>query len=211
MDHRRGSGRTWTVRGVLTGTLAALVVVGAATVAATSPHTTEVTRTSAGFDVRPSVRALAAGCGVMRFVTEPTSKVGWVDYDGELVYWPDVPIIGWFAATPPKPGATDPTPEQVLNGMWRGDRAIWVAADAPGRLMQELTDLAAANPQWRWPTSRIAQMDPGTFAVASWGVTQSCASPDVQVISGVLAAAPPAPGAKGGSPPPVFRLSAEAS
>ena len=93
-DSRRSSGRTWTVRGVTTATVALLMVAGAGAVGATSPHVAERATTTTGYTIRPSVRALAVGCGSAEYVTDPTSKVGWVDYDGELRLLPDDPRRG---------------------------------------------------------------------------------------------------------------------
>jgi hypothetical protein len=214
-DDRRGSGRTWTLRGAATALATAVVLVGAATVGVTSPHTPDRTTTGVGFDVRPTVAALARGCGPTRFVTDPASKVGTVRYTGELGYWPVVPVSGWFAAERAATDDPDATPEQVLHGMWFGDRVIWVAADTRPQLTAALRALVAANPQWgavlrAWPADRRNQLDPGTYSPAAWGVTQSCEVPDAAVITALFAAAPPAPGRGGHTPAPAFGSSADA-
>lgn len=207
-DPRRSRGRTWTARGLVTGVTAAVVVVVAGVVALTSPHTPDVTVTSQGWDTRPTVRAVAVGCGPVQHVETPMSKVGWVPYTGDLPYYPAVPVAGWFAQDRPEPGDVSATPEQVLHGMWFGERAIWVAADAPGSVTTALVELVEQNPQWSatvrvWPADRVDRFD-GLFAVASWGVTQACDTPDREVIGGLFTQAPPAPGADGTPPPAAF-------
>ena len=213
-DPRRGNGRTWTTRGLLTGVLAAAVILASAAVGATSPHTAEVTKTPYGHDVRPSVRALADGCGVTQFVVDPPSKIGTVDFTGELAYWPQVPVSGWFSNVRAEPGDLKASPEKVLNAMWFGDRVVWVAADAPATTTSALIAIVAAHPQWRavvrpWPAGRNIQLDPGTYAAASWGVTQTCAVPDALVIGAMFAAAPVSPGQRGDALPSAFGSSAD--
>jgi hypothetical protein len=208
-DQRRGTGRTWTTRGVATGALALMVVVGAATVGATSPHISETTSSRYGTDVRPTVKALAAGCGVSQFVKEPDSWIGTVQINGELTYEPVVPVSGWFSATPAAPGDAAATPEQVLRSMWSGDRVIWVAVGTPARVTAQLEQMVGAHPQWgavvrAWPAGRTAQMPAGTYAAAAWGLTQTCKTPDSGVIDALFAAAPKAPGSVAGTPVPVF-------
>lgn len=213
-DPRRASGRTWTYRGVITGTLALAVVATGATMGATSPHVPEVTQTTTGTLLRPSVRALAADCTPAELVTDPTSKIGTVDYDGELAYAPAIPVSGWFSTERADPGDPDATPEQVLHGMWFGDRVLWVAPDAPASTTASLEDFVADHPEWNatvraWPTGRVDGMEGGSYAIAAWGVVQTCLQPDPQVIDDLYAIAPPAPGADGTPPPVAVRTSAE--
>ena len=213
-DPRRASGRTWTARGVTTGAIALVMVGTAATVGATSPHAPEVTTTATGTLQRPSVRALAAGCSSIEFVTDPTSKVGTVDYAGELPYAPTIPVSGWFSSVRADPSDPDATPEQVLHGMWFGDRVLWVAPDAPASTVTSLETFVAEHPQWNatvrtWPEGRVRALKEGTFAIASWGAVQTCANPDPQVISDLFAVAGAAPGADGTPPPVAVRPSAD--
>lgn len=208
-DLRRANGRTWTTRGAATGLLAAVVVAGAASIGATSPHVAESTASSYWTSVRPTVQALADGCGASQFVTEPDSWIGTIQTTGELTYEPVVPVSGWFSATPAAPGDATAAPEQVLRSMWSGDRVIWVAAGTPATVTGELEDMVDLHPAWgavvrQWPAGRNAQMTPGTFAPAAWGLTQTCQQPDADVIDALFAAAPPAPGRTPGTPVPVF-------
>ncbi len=187
---------------------AAALVVVAGVAALTSPHTPDVTVTSQGWDSRPTVRALAVGCGPVQHVQTPTSKTGWVPYTGDLPYYPAVPVAGWFAHDRPEPGDVAATPEQVLHGMWFGERAIWVAPDAPESVRTALVELVAQNPQWAatvrtWPADRVDRFD-GLFAAAAWGLTQACDTPDAEVIDDLFAQASPAPGADGTPPPAAF-------
>lgn len=204
-DARRAAGRTWTLRGLLSGVAAGAMLIVGATVAVTAPHAPSTTTLAYGHDERPSVRALAMGCGPIQFVTDPGSKVGTVDYDGDLTYYPTAPASGWFSSH--RPADDDPTarPEEVLHAMWYGARAIWVSPDAPEGVQEALVRAAVAHPAWRatvrqWPAGRVDQLD-GAFAVAAWGVTQTCETPDVQVIDDLFAHAGPAPGAYGTAPP----------
>lgn len=213
-DPRRASRRTWTGRGVATGTVASALVAAAATLAATSPHASETTDTSTGWLVRPSVRALAADCSPTEFVVEPASKIGTVDYDGALAYSPAVPVSGWFSDERADPADPDATPEQVLHGMWFGDRVVWVAPDAPASVRADLVRMVADHPQWGatvrdWPADRPDGPEDGTYAAAAWGVVQTCVHPDADVIADLFAAAPEAPGADGTLPPVAVRTSAE--
>lgn len=168
--------------------------------AATSPHIGETTTTSNGVEIRPSARALAVGCGPVERVTDPDSKVGPVKFDDELTYWPTVPVSGWFSSVRADPSDAGASPEEVLHGMWFGDRVIWVAADAPPVTLAALRELNDKHSQWHatvrsWPADRLAQMDPSSYAPAAWGITQSCRIPDERVIDELFAAAAPAPGA----------------
>lgn len=213
-DPRRASGRTWTYRGVATGLLALAVAGTGAAMGATSPHFAEVTDTTTGSLLRPSVRALAADCTEAEVVTDPTSKIGTVDFDGELAYAPAIPVSGWFSDTRADPADPAATPEQVLHGMWFGDRVLWVAPDAPASTTTSLQTLVEKHPEWNatvraWPAGRVDGMAAGTYAIAAWGIVQTCAQPDEQVIDDLFAAAAPAPGADGTPPPVAVRTSAE--
>jgi hypothetical protein len=208
-DTRRGSGRTWTTRGVLTGAAAFVVIAAAATIGATSPHVAESETTAYGQVVRPSVQALAAGCGASHFVVEPASWIGTLPGDGELTYEPSVPVSGWFSEIAAAPGDLKAPPEQVLRSMWSGARAIWVAADASSQTTDTLEAMVASHPQWhavvrQWPAGRIQQLEPGTYSPAAWGLTQSCHVPDADVIDALFAAAPLAPGSDPSTAVPVF-------
>ena len=125
-----------------------------------------------------------------------------------------IPVAGWFAAERADPADPTATPEQVLHGMWFGDRVLWVAPDATPATITALQQMTAEHPEWNatvriWPRDRMDKMTGGVFAAAAWGVTQTCQIPDVEVVDALFASAAPAPGADGTPPPLAIDTSAE--
>lgn len=204
----RSRARSFTGRGAGLTALTLTAVLGSAAVAAGVPSApAEVVSGSGAISVSPSPRAAAFGCMDMLVDENPTSVIGWVDVETELPYHGVVPASGWFAHDRPAPGSATASPEQVLRGMWSGDRAAWYSPSASADVIDELTDLVAQHPEWNmsvwpWPADRRSQMPEGiSVAFATWGVAQMCEQVDAGVVEDVLARGKVAPGADGSQPP----------
>lgn len=207
--------RSWTTRGAIAVTIAAVMLAGAGAAAVRGVPVgrdaivREGVRTTA-----PSVHALTLGCGPVREVLEPTSVVGWVDTPAALPYQTPVPAAGWFHRELPIEGDVSTLPEKALHAMWSGARALWVSPQAGPDALVAAKGFASANPDlgltvWVWPTEY--DYLPRTYAVAAWGITQECHELDRDTVLALLDQAPPTPGAPGQDPPQAFATEETAS
>jgi Protein of unknown function (DUF3105) len=153
---------------------------------------------SFGWSERPTVEGLIGGCGPVYHVNEnsTTDKIGYIANPTEptetlprLPYPTIVPVYGQFYETPADLSEkrvwyiTDkdqPPVEQLLHNMWNGSMVIYY--DRYKVRTEDLApyeSLATDNPALNavlvpWPVDRGPLPMGRSFAIATWGGSQTC-------------------------------------
>jgi hypothetical protein len=195
----------------------------AASVILVGPSTAQTFESPLGTATRPSLTALAAGCGPQYQVTKSPSRVGtWPDVDANgdplrPAHSTVVPVQGVMSTNPADAMGTTwlldtaeppPTPEQVLRSLWSGWMVAYVTADAPTGTDQALAAMSRRDPALKmlvvpWPTDRDRLPNRKTIALATWANVQECTAFSAEVVREFRAAHPSvdAPGSDGSAPP----------
>lgn len=204
-----GKSKAFTTRGAITATACTALAVAGACVAMFGPQSSATVFENDTMRITaPQSRSIAFGCETIVEVTEPGTRIGYVEGDVDLPYIGTVPSTGWFSIDEPV-DEKGSSPEQVMNSLWRGERAAWYSPDLTPAEVSALRAVVEANPQWRmslwqWPADRADQFPRSSIAFASWGISQVCSTPDEGVVEYLLSKAGPAPGSDGREPTPAF-------